>query len=134
MYAQGQGFMYGGGHPHPHLHPASMYGGYPPTWGQAHPHMGMPMHGWPPGPAPVQQHPMMHNGYPFRPPPPPMMNMGHMSFPDLTAMMQAQGQGFPIPSEQGAGGLQGGNIDSWRKGVDPAVAPPPSVGGGSRRS
>jgi hypothetical protein len=125
MYAQGQGHMYGG---HQYQHPASMYG-YAPYGHQPMPHqMQMPMHGWPQMPMPM--------GYPPPPPPPNMgLGMGHMSFPDLSAMMQAQGQGFPNPDVAGAGaGLQSGNIDSWRKGVDPAVAPPPSVGGASRRS
>jgi hypothetical protein len=63
------------------------------------------------------------------------MNIGQMSFPDLGAMMNAQGQAVPPPTslEMGAG-VQSGNIDSWRKGVDPVVPPAGSVGGGSRGS
>jgi hypothetical protein len=118
---------------HPHAHAASMYGYPPAQWGSP-----MPMQGWPPQ---FSQQPQQMGypspSYPF-PPAPPMgmpMNMGHMNFPDLNAMMQAQGQGIPGPPNPEAG-LPSENIDSWRKGVDPAVAPPASVGGGSgsRRS
>jgi hypothetical protein len=68
------------------------------------------------------------------------MNIGQMSFPDLGAMMNAHNQSV-APSaaltEMGTGSgvqTQTGNIDSWRKGVDPVVPPAGSVGGGSRRS
>jgi hypothetical protein len=66
------------------------------------------------------------------------MNIGQMSFPDLGAMMNAHNQSVPpssAHSEMGTGvQTQTGNIDSWRKGVDPVVPPTGSVGGGSRRS
>jgi len=65
------------------------------------------------------------------------MNIGQMSFPDLGAMMNAQNQVVPpgATADMGAGvGIQSGNIDSWRKGVDPVVPPAGSVGGGSRGS
>jgi hypothetical protein len=68
------------------------------------------------------------------------MNIGQMSFPDLGAMMNAHNQSVPPSAslmEMGTGtGIQTqtGNIDSWRKGVDPVVPPAGSVGGGSRRS
>ena len=65
------------------------------------------------------------------------MNIGQMSFPDLGAMMNAQNQVVPpgATADMGAGvGVQSGNIDSWRQGVDPVVPPAGSVGGGSRGS
>jgi hypothetical protein len=125
----GQGYGYS---PHPHAYAASMYG-YPPThWGSPMP-IQPQMTGWPHQLYPQHQ-------YPYQPQPPMGgglgMNMNQMSFPDLGAMMNAQGQSMPPLPDMGMGvGVPGqsDNIDSWRKGVDPAVAPP-SVGGGSRGS
>lgn len=142
LYAPGPGYGYP---PNPHAYAASMYG-YPPThWGSPMP-MQPQMTGWPPQHGyPQQQYPP---GYPYQhqmgggPYQPPMggglgMNMSQMSFPDLGAMMNAQGQSMPPPPGMEGMGVgvqaQSDNIDSWRKGVDPAVAPP-SVGGGSRGS
>jgi hypothetical protein len=68
------------------------------------------------------------------------MNIGQMSFPDLGAMMNAHNQSVPPSASLTEMGTvtgvqtQTGNIDSWRKGVDPVVPPAGSVGGGSRRS
>jgi len=142
------------GHPNyqqqPH-YPGSMYG-YPPApaWGSP---MGMPT--WPQQPMGYPyQIPPQHTGmsHPYQIPPQHTgmgmqpqqtrlgggmgMNIGQMAFPDLGAMMNAHNQSVPPSTslnEMGTG-VQTGNIDSWRKGVDPVVPPAGSVGGGSRRS